>query len=145
MPTVLDLLRETPAGEIYFLADKHAVAEGFRACSLAVISGIAVRQGGQELVVKVGGHAMVTLSAQSGRLAVSGNGYAQGYQVVAVWAILKRLVTPGSLAHVHFSERHLADVARMLEDAPPSSAHRFFLPSVPVHPGAHPSALRLLP
>ena len=119
LPSVLTLLRETPAGEIYFLADKYTVSEGFRACSLAVITGITVRQGGQELAVNVGDHGVVTLSAQSDRLVVSGNGLHNKQLLVAVWAILKRLVTPGSLAHVPFSERHLADVARMLRLEPP--------------------------
>ena len=119
LPSVLALLRETPAGEIYFLADKHTISEGFRVCSLAVITSVAVRQGGQVLVVKVGGNGVVTLSVSSGRLVVSGTGLNNKQPLVAVWAILKRLVTPGSLGHVHFSESHLAAVAHMLRLDPP--------------------------
>ena len=123
LPTVLDLLRETPAGEIYFLADKETVAEGFIDCAHPVITGIAVRDGGQELAVKVGGHAVVTIAANSGRLVASGNGYHRAAQVVSVMAVLKRVVTPGSLGHVRFSERHLAEVALMLGLPPPVAPH----------------------
>jgi superfamily II DNA or RNA helicase len=129
MPTVLELLQKTPSGDIYLLGDKEAVADGFRECAAPIIDSIAVLNGGEELVVKVIGSGKVRLSQNAGELVVTGQGLHRKAQLVSVMAILKRLVTPGSLGHVRFSTQHLAEVALMLRLEPsavPSEPHSSF-------------------
>ena len=125
LPPVLDLLRQTPAGDIYLLADRETVAQGFHNCAFPVIEGVTLGSDGEELVAKVGPGAGVTLAIESGELVVASEGLRHLAQTVSVVAILKRLVSPGSLGHVRFSERHLAEVGRMLghpSPAPPPAA-----------------------
>jgi superfamily II DNA or RNA helicase len=117
-PTVLELLRQTPSGDIYLLADKEAVRHGLNCCSSPVIDSIAVLEGGRELVVKLSELSSVTVSSSSGELVVTGDGLRRSSRVVSVMAILKRLVTPGSLPHVRFDTRHLDSVALMLGFVP---------------------------
>ena len=114
LPTVLDLLRNTPAGEIYFLADKQSVVDGFGLCSQEVIIGLELFRRGAELVVTVPG-GVVTLTVEAGCLNVSTRGTAGKRHAVAVWAILKRLLTPVSLGHVRFNTQQLAETACLLE------------------------------
>ncbi len=120
-PTVLELLRQTPSGDIYLLADKDAVAEGFNCCAHPVIDTISLLEGGRKLVVKVAGLSTVTISINAGELEVTGEGFRGSAGAVSVMAILKRLVTPGCLGHVRFDRGHLAEVATMLGLAPPES------------------------
>lgn len=120
-PAVLELLRQTPAGDIYLLADRETVAEGFRDCTRPLIESVTLRTNRQELAVTIGAHATVTLDASSGELVIADTGVRRRAWIVTVVAILKRIVTPGALAHVRFDERHLAEVSRMLGLASPAS------------------------
>ena len=149
-PTVLDLLRQTPSGDIYLLADKESVGEGFSICDRPVIDSISILEEGRELVVKLSELSTVTISCRSRELVVTGDGPRRSARVVAVMAILKRLVTPGCLSHVRFDRRHLAEVAIMIglpaPEAPASSSsghdvnrekfsrHTTIAPK-PIHPG----------
>ncbi len=113
--SILELLRKTPSGNIYLLGDKDAVIKGFIECAHPIIESISVRDGGGKLVVRTAGRSKVTIAINAGELVVTGdNAHGGAARLISVMAILKRLVTPGSLGHVRFNIQHLADVASML-------------------------------
>jgi len=115
LPPPLALLRDTPAGAIYALAAKNELLEGVEACQHRAVAGAEWRDDRRVLTLELAAGPQVSFSATGPQLQIecSCRKWSPGRHcshVVTGWALLKRVVSPESLAASRFSDRLLRDV-----------------------------------
>jgi superfamily II DNA or RNA helicase len=129
LPPPLALLRNTPAGAIYGLTDKEILFRGMDGCRQAAFSGAEWRDEGRVLTLKMKWGPQITFTVAGDLLLTDcscgdWDPTLQCSHVVTCWALLKRTVSPGSLASFRFNDQTLRDVEILVglseEDAPAS-------------------------
>ncbi len=116
-------------GDIHSAAAKVHLISGFEACRGNSLADAVWNEDKTALVVSFTDGSQATLLVQGYRLLTKCS--CKQWQparncphVVIAWAILKRTVTPGSLAHINFNRQMLADIKRYVErDAPLPGEH----------------------
>ena len=116
---VLALLRSTLPGALYIHVDKKHLLAAALECLRTPITAAQWNKDGTTLTIEVDGHHKISLTVNGGRLVTecgcpiwtSGR---QCHHVAAVWMILKRIVSPETLSHIRFNERHLLKTAALL-------------------------------
>ncbi len=113
LPPPLALLRDTPAGAIFALAAKDALLEGVAACTQRTVADAEWRNGQRTLVLTLERGPSVTFTAAGQHLACACScrkWHPQSHcsHVVTGWALLKRAVSPESLAAFRFGDRSCA-------------------------------------
>ncbi len=119
LPFLLTLLRDSPAGAIYGLSNKKILFEGLDGCLHGSVSGAEWRNEGRILTLKMQKGQQISFTATGDRLSTEcscpdWNPALQCSHVVTCWALLKRTVSPGSLAAFRFSNRLLRDIEILL-------------------------------
>ncbi|MBI2353533.1 MAG: DEAD/DEAH box helicase [Deltaproteobacteria bacterium] len=118
LPPLLKMLQERQPGDIYSLAAKEHLITGTLDCTQRSITNAAWSNDKGTLTVYFGARVRTTLAVEGFRV-VTACGCRQwqpGRQcphVVVAWAVLKRLVSPGTLVHIRFNDQLLRDVAAM--------------------------------
>lgn len=130
LPPPLAFLRDTPTGAIYGLTTKSILLEGLEACQHAGVSGLEWSGDRGRLTLRLQSGPKVSFIAEGSRLLTEcgcreWDPIRQCPHVVTCWALLKKVVSPGSFAAFSFSPRLLRDTEILLglkeEDEPPGA------------------------
>src|ERR1039457_292807 len=116
---LLKMLHERQPGDLYSLASKDNLISGVSDCSHRTVTNAGWSDDRNTLTLYFGAHIRTTLTVEVLRIVsiCDCRQWQPGRQcphVVVAWATLKRLVSPGSLAHIRFNEHLLRDVAVMI-------------------------------
>ncbi len=124
LPLLLQILKERPAGELYMLSSKQIVLDGIKQCEQPVIRDVFIKPEIGQVIININNY-LTTFTCNDKRLLFScscENEYRRDRcsHIITAWACLKRLVTPGSLTAVRFSQDNLNQVARLIGPSPPA-------------------------
>ncbi|MFH1027297.1 MAG: hypothetical protein V1791_04770, partial [Pseudomonadota bacterium] len=127
LPPLLKRFHTYIPGDIHDVAAKVHLIAGFEACKGNTLADAVWNEDKTALIVSFGDGGEVTLLVEGYRLLTKCS--CRQWQparncphVVIAWAILKRTVTPGALAHIHFNQRMLLDIKRYIEREPVSNS-----------------------
>ena len=121
LPPLLKMLQERQPGDLYSLASKDNLISGVADCTHRTVTNAGWSDDRNTLTLYFGAHIRTSLTVEVARIdsICDCRLWQPGRQcphVVVAWATLKRLVSPGSLAHIRFNEHLLRDVAVMIAD-----------------------------
>ena len=124
LPPPLALLRDTPSGAIYGLTTKNILFTGLGACKQGAVAGAEWSDDRRVLSLTLQSGQRISFTASEQRLLTECNCREWRPEqpcshVVTCWVLLKRVVSPESLAAFPFSARLLRDIAILvgLEDS----------------------------